>query len=246
MKTRVLVLSVLLVTGYLLNAQGKNGKGIPMIGSVAPSFTAQTTNGLLNFPQDIPGQYWKILFSHPQDFTPVCTSEIMELAKMQDEFESYAVKIAIISTDTKERHLMWKNAIEESLNNDIQPIKVNFPLIEDDKLEISKMYGMIHDKASSTKTVRGVFIINPDNEIEAIFYYPMKVGRNLDEIIRTVQALQTVRVSHLSTPANWKPGQDLIIPHYPVTAEQMAKDPSIMNDYYSPGSFLWFKKRLLP
>jgi len=246
MKTRTLILGLLLVTGSLLNAQMKNGKGIPMIGSVAPSFTAETTNGLLNFPQDMPGHYWKILFSHPQDFTPVCTSEIMELAKMQDEFESHAVKIAIISTDTKDRHLLWKNAIETALNNDVEPVKVNFPLIEDDKLEISKMYGMIHDNASSTKTVRGVFIIDPDNKIQAIFYYPMQVGRNMDEIIRTVQALQTVRASHLSAPVNWKPGQDLIIPHYPVTAEQMAKDPSIMDDYYSPGSFLWFKKRLLP
>jgi peroxiredoxin 2/4 len=246
MKTRVMMLGFLLLAGSLLNAQDKNGNGVPLIGSDAPSFTAETTNGLLHFPEDMGGQYWKILFSHPQDFTPVCTSEIMELAKMQDEFELYAAKIAIISTDTKERHLLWKNAIEESLKNDVEPIKIKFPLIDDSQLKIAKMYGMIHDKVSSTKTVRGVFIIGPDNKIEAIFYYPMKVGRNMEEIVRTLEALQTVRASHLSAPVNWKPGQDLIVPHYPVTEEEMAKNPKIMDDYYSPGSFLWFKKRLLP
>jgi peroxiredoxin 2/4 len=246
MKTRVLMLGFLLLTGSLLNAQEKNGNGIPMIGSDAPSFTAETTNGLLHFPEDMGGQYWKILFSHPQDFTPVCTSEIMQLTRMQDVFEQYAVKIAIISADTKERHEIWKKSIEDALHNDVMPLKINFPLIADDKLLVSRLYGMVHDKVSSKKDIRGVYIISPDNKIAAIFFYPMNIGRNMDEIIRTVSALQTASASKLCTPVNWEPGQDLIIPRYPVTAEQMVQKPEILDDYYSVGSFLWFKKRLLP
>jgi peroxiredoxin 2/4 len=246
MKTRVMMLGFLLLTGSFLNAQEKNGNGVPLIGSDAPSFTAETTNGLLHFPEDMGGQYWKILFSHPQDFTPVCTSEIMQLTRMQDEFEQYAVKIAIISADTKERHELWKKSIEEALHNDVSPLKINFPLIADDKLKVSRLYGMVHDAVSDKKDIRAVFIISPDNKIAAIFYYPMNIGRNMDEIIRTVTALQTANASKLCTPANWKPGQDLIIPHYPVTAEQIVLKPEIMDDYYSVGSFLWFKKRLLP
>jgi peroxiredoxin (alkyl hydroperoxide reductase subunit C) len=247
MKKRVLIFGLLLMTGSLINAQEKNVNSIPMIGTDAPAFTAETTNGLLHFPEDMGGQYWKILFSHPQDFTPVCTSEIMQLTRMQDEFEQYAVKIAIISADTKERHELWKKSIEEALHNDIlPPLKINFPLIADNDLKVSRLYGMVHNAVSDKKDIRAVFIINPENKIAAIFYYPMNIGRNMDEIIRTVQALQTASASKLCTPVNWEPGGDLIIPRYPVTAEQMMKDPEILDDYYSVGSFLWFKKRLLP
>jgi peroxiredoxin (alkyl hydroperoxide reductase subunit C) len=246
MKTRVMILGFLLLTGLLLNAQEKNRTSIPMIGDDAPSFTAETTNGLLKFPEDLGGQYWKILFSHPQDFTPVCTSEILELTKMQDDFESWAVKIAILSTDTKENHFLWKKSIEEALSNATDSVKIRFPLIADDKIVVSRLYGMLQEKASTTKNVRGVFIIGPTNKVEAIFYYPMNIGRNLDEIFRTVKALQTARASHLKTPANWEPGQDLIVPAYPYTNEEMIKNPKIIDNYYSVGSFLWFKKRLLP
>jgi peroxiredoxin (alkyl hydroperoxide reductase subunit C) len=247
MKTKILILVLIFWTGSFLHAQTKSGNSIPMIGSPAPAFTAESTNGLLHFPEDMGGQYWKILFSHPQDFTPVCTSEIMQLTRMQDEFEQYAVKIAIISADTKERHLLWKKSIEEALHNDaLPPLKINFPLIADDDLKVSRLYGMVHDAVSDRKDIRAVFIIDPANKIAAIFYYPMNIGRNMDEIIRTVSALQTASASQLCTPVNWAPGDDLIIPRYPVTAEQMAANPSIMDKYYSVGSFLWFKKRLLP
>jgi peroxiredoxin 2/4 len=245
MRTKVMIAGFLLITGSLF-AQNNQGSCIPMIGSDAPAFTAETSNGLLHFPEDMGGQYWKIIFSHPQDFTPVCTSEIMELAKMQDDFESWAIKIAILSTDTKEKHLLWKKSIEEALSSGPDSVKIRFPLIADEKIVISRLYGMIQEKASTTKNVRGVFIISPENKVEAIFYYPMTVGRNLDEIFRTVKALQTVHASKLKTPANWEPGQDLIIPNYPYTNEEMIKNPKIINNYYSVGSFLWFKKRLLP
>jgi peroxiredoxin 2/4 len=245
MKTKVFYLGFFLLTGFLLNAQEKNVYSIPMIGATAPAFTAETTNGTLHFPVDF-DYYWKVIFSHPQDFTPVCSSEIIELTKMQEEFESHAIKIAIVSADTKERHLIWKKSIEEALSHDGNEVKINFPLIADDQLKVSRMYGMVHDAASSKKDIRGVFIISPDNKVAAIFYYPMNIGRNMDEIIRTVDALQTAQASKLCTPVNWEPGDDLIIPHYPVTEEQMTKDPEILDDYWSVGSFLWYKKRLLP
>jgi peroxiredoxin (alkyl hydroperoxide reductase subunit C) len=248
MKTRILILILIFWTGSFLQAQEKRGNSIPMIGTPAPEFTAETTNGLLHFPEDLGGQYWKILFSHPQDFTPVCTSEIMQLTRMQDELESHAIKIAIISADTKERHLLWKKSIEEAVGNgnNVEPVTIKFPLIEDDKLIVSRLYGMVHDAVSSTKDIRGVYIISPDNKIAAIFFYPTTIGRNMDEIIRTVDALQTATASKLCTPVNWQPGSDLIVPHYPYTTEELSKNPSIMDKYWSAGSFLWYKKRLLP
>jgi peroxiredoxin 2/4 len=245
MKTKIILFGFLLMTGSCLHAQDKGGNSIPMIGSAAPSFKAETTNGALQFPGEL-GYYWKIFFSHPQDFTPVCTSEIMQLARMQDVFESLAVKIAVISADTKEQHELWKKSIEDALYNEALPVKINFPFIADPELKISRLYGMVHDAESSKKTIRAVFIINPQNQIAAIFYYPMNIGRNMDEIVRTVQALQTAQASKLCTPADWNPGDDLIVPHFPYTEEEMAKNPKILDDFRSVGSFVWYRKRLIP
>jgi peroxiredoxin 2/4 len=244
-KTKIVLWALLFWTGSLLHAQQKNGNIIPMIGTPAPAFVAETTNGTLHFPADF-DYYWKILFSHPQDFTPVCTSEIMQLTRMQDLFEMHAIKIAIISADTKERHLLWKKSIEEAVGNNVEPVTIKFPLIADNDLKVSRLYGMVHDSVSSTKDIRGVYIISPDNKVAAIFYYPQTIGRNMDEIIRTVDALQTATASKLCTPVNWQPGTDLIVPHYPYTAEELSKNPTIMDKYWSAGSFLWYKKRLLP
>jgi peroxiredoxin 2/4 len=245
MKTRIILFTFFLMIGCIVHAQESERNSIPLIGSTAPSFKAETTNGVLEFPGEA-GYYWKIFFSHPMDFTPVCTSEIMQLARMQDEFESLAVKIAVISADTKERHELWKKSIEDALYNEVQPIKINFPLIADPDLKISKLYGMVHDRLSTTKTVRAVFIINPQNVIQAILYYPMNIGRNMDEIIRTVQAMQTAQASQLCTPADWNPGDDLIVPHFPYTEEELIKNPKILNDYRNVGSFVWYRKRLIP
>jgi peroxiredoxin 2/4 len=243
MKTKAIFGLLMLLFTSATFAQEKGNSGIPLIGSAAPAFTAETTNGTLNFPGDF-GYSWKILFSHPQDFTPVCTTEIMELAKLQDKLQSFDVKIAIISTDTKERHLLWKKSIEEMLSTDSQPVEIKFPLIDDSKTEVSQLYGMIHAPASTTKDVRGVFIINPDNIVKCIFFYPSSVGRNMDEIVRSVEALQTAQATRLFTPANWEPGNDLLVPvlYYPYTEEDLAKNPEIKNQYYKEGSFIWFKK----
>jgi peroxiredoxin 2/4 len=243
MKTKAIFSLILLLFTSVIFAQEKNKFNIPLIGSAAPAFTAETTNGTLNFPGDF-GYSWKILFSHPQDFTPVCTTEIMELAKLQEKLESFDVKVAVISTDTKERHLLWKNSIEEILKNQGQPVEIKFPLIDDSKAEVSMLYGMIHEPVSTTKDVRGVFIISPDNIVKCIFFYPSSIGRNMEEIVRSVEALQTVQASRLCTPANWEPGGDLLVPilYYPFTEEDLATKPEIEKDYYKKGALLWFKK----
>lgn len=218
---------------------------IPLIGEKAPEFTAETTNGELNFPSDF-GKKWKILFSHPQDFTPVCSSELLELAYMQDEFEKLGVKVAVISTDPVGMHKQWKKSLE-SLDIDHKgTVKINFPLIGDDNVTVAKLYGMIHPENNSTRSVRGVFIIDPDNVIDAISFYPMNVGRNIGEILRTITALQTsARLSSVDskvlTPANWTEGKDLLIT-LPPKADQSSSTSSVPDGYYSPVWYMWFKK----
>jgi peroxiredoxin 2/4 len=212
---------------------------IPLIGEVAPSFTAVTTNGLLSFPEDY-GRKWKILFSHPQDFTPVCSSEILELANLQNEFDELGVKVVVVSVDPVDSHKQWEKALEKLNYKDRKNVEIKFPLVSDEKLNISNKYGMIHPASNSTKTVRGVFIIDPDNIIQAIFFYPMNVGRNTDEIIRTVKALQTVSADKVMAPANWKLGDDLLIPSLPQTE---INNPDLTNKgIYSLSWFMWFKK----
>ncbi len=225
----------------MLTAQDKDQTIIPLIGSDAPAFSAETTNGTLSFPGDF-GSKWKILFSHPQDFTPVCTTELLELARLQERMDALGIKVAVISTDTKERHLMWKKSMEEVLSMDNPKAKISFPLIDDSNVKVSRLYGMLHKPASTTKDVRGVFVINPDNKVEATFFYPTSIGRNMEEIVRTVEALQTSYATKLLTPVNWEPGGDLLVPHYPYTQEELANEPGIAKNYYQIGNMLWYKK----
>jgi len=245
MKSRFVLftfLSLLLCSGNLWS-QNKTTANIPMIGDDAPSFTAETTSGLLNFPGDY-GRNWKIIFSHPRDFTPVCSSEILTLAHMQDEFAKLNVKLVIVSTDTLEKHFLWKQDLESLAYKDNAPVKINFPLVDDNRLFVSKAYGMLHMPVSTTKDVRGVFIINPQNKIEAIYFYPMNIGRNMEEIKRTVIALQTAGTGkdRFLTPANWQVGDDLLVPQFPYTDKQLQANPDLKYAYYNVGSFMWFKK----
>jgi peroxiredoxin (alkyl hydroperoxide reductase subunit C) len=212
---------------------------IPLIGEVAPSFTAESTNGTINFPDDF-GRKWKILFSHPQDFTPVCTTEIMELAKLQDQFDKLGVKLVAVSADALDTHVQWKKSMESLDLNGNGNVKIKFPLVDDYNLVVSKLYGMIHPASNTTKSVRGVFIIDPDNIIQAIYFYPKSVGRNTDELIRMVTALQTTEKSHVLTPVNWKAGNDLLVPTPP--AADASGKVSVPDGYYSPVWYLWFKK----
>jgi len=214
---------------------------IPLLGETAPSFTAESTEGTLNFPTDY-GRSWKVLFSHPQDFTPVCTSEILELANLQEKFKDFNVKLAVISTDPLDMHHQWKKAMEEIEYKDRSGVKIKFPIIDDDKLAISMKYGMIHAPTNTTKDVRGVFIIDPDNKIRAEYFYPQEVGRNMDELLRTVIALQTTDRNNVMTPANWKTGNDVLVP-FPLKGN-MSDMNKESGEYYQVAWFLIFKKTI--
>ncbi len=212
---------------------------IPLIGEQAPTFTAESTNGIINFPGDF-GRKWKILFSHPQDFTPVCTSEILELANLQSEFDKLGVKVVVVSTDALATHVQWKKAMEGLSYKEREPVKIKFPLVDDQSLVISKEYGMIHAASNTTKSVRGVFIIDPDNVIQAIYFYPSSVGRNTDEIVRMITALETTSADKVMTPANWKAGNDVLIPFPPKT--DPANPEAVPAGYYNLAWFMWYKK----
>ena len=212
---------------------------IPLIGEIAPSFTAESTNGVLNFPGDF-GKKWKILFSHPQDFTPVCSTEILELAYLQDEFDKLGVKIAVVSTDPLSEHVQWKKALESLNINNRGTVNIKFPIIDDENVAIAKAYGMIHPETNTTKSVRGVFIIDPDNIVQAIYFYPMSVGRSTDELLRMITALETTKASKVLTPVNWKAGNDVLVPFAP--GKDLAKVENPPEGYYAPAWYMWFKK----
>jgi peroxiredoxin (alkyl hydroperoxide reductase subunit C) len=236
MKT-VYLFFIALFCAYTINAQNI----IPLIGNDAPSFEANTTNGKLVFPDDF-GKSWKILLSHPKDFTPVCTSEIMELARMQDEFQNLGVQIAIISTDDLQSHVQWKQSMEDILKSENNNAKIDFPLIDDSKTRISNKYGMLHAWDNTTRDVRGVFIIDPDNKIQSVLFYPMNIGRNMVEIKRLVVALQYSKQENVLTPVNWEVGDDVLMPFMPNINPELSSNVESANDYYKVGINLWYKK----
>lgn len=212
---------------------------IPLIGEKAPSFIAESTNGTIDFPFDY-GRSWKILFSHPQDFTPVCSTEIMELANQQDTFDKLNVKVVVVSTDRLETHVDWKKALEMIKIKDKEQTKIKFPLVDDANIAIAKEYGMIHPETNSTYSVRGVFIIDPNNVIQAIYFYPMNVGRNINELIRMVTALQKSAKDKVLMPVNWKSGDDVLVKVPPKKDDN--NQTLLADDYYSPSWFICYKK----
>lgn len=239
MKKVVLLAAAVVLCSGLIMAQAEEDKNfrIPLIGEKAPSFEAETTNGTINFPADF-GSNWKILFAHPQDFTPVCSSELLELAYLQQEFDKLNVKLAVVSTGDLESHLAWKKALEDVQYKGRPALKIKFPLIDDKSRVISREYGMIHPSISGTKSVRGVFIIGPDDVIRAVSFYPLNVGRSSEEILRSVRALQTANNVNM-TPSDWKPGDDLIVAVPPVTDQ---KTENVPDGYYKLAWFMWFEK----
>lgn len=195
---------------------------MPRIGDNAPSFEAVTTQGIINFPIDYTGK-WVILFSHPADFTPVCTSEFMTFASMEDEFTALNCQLVGLSIDGLYSHIAWLRTIKEKIEyRGIKNIEVKFPLIEDITMEVAKKYGMIQPGESSTKAVRAVFFIDPIAKIRAIIYYPLSLGRNFDELKRVIIALQTADKFNVATPADWRAGDDVIVP--PAGSCGVAKD----------------------
>jgi peroxiredoxin (alkyl hydroperoxide reductase subunit C) len=212
---------------------------IPLLGEKAPKFTAQTTSGAIEFPGGY-GNKWKILFSHPNDFTPVCTSELMELGLMQQDFKDLNVQLVVISTDSIDRHKLWIQSMEEMLIKIDKPVKIEFPFVDDSKLKIGWKYGMLTKSNESFKAVRGVFIIDPNNIVRSISFYPMNVGRNIEEIKRTVIALQTSEKYTVLMPADWEPGKDVLLP-YP-TAEHNEKSGVKGSEYYDLSWYMLYKK----
>jgi alkyl hydroperoxide reductase subunit AhpC len=193
------------------------------IGDEAPDFTADTTEGKIRFHEWI-GNGWAILFSHPKDFTPVCTTELGAVARLKPEFDKRNTKVIGLSVDPVSDHQRWVNDIEET-----QGARVTYPLIGDSDLQVAKLYDMIHPNASTgprsaadNATVRSVFLIGPDKKIKAVLTYPMSSGRNFDEVLRLLDSIQLTAKHTVATPVNWKPGDDVIIP--PSVSDEVAKE----------------------
>lgn len=185
---------------------------MPRIGDKAPEFKAITTQGEINFPADYKGS-WVILFSHPADFTPVCTSEFMTFATMEKQFNDANCKLVGLSIDGIYSHIAWLRTIKEKIEyKGMKNVEVNFPLIEDITMEVAQKYGMIMPGESSTKAVRAVFVIDPKGIIRTIIYYPLSLGRNFDELYRVILALKTADEFSVATPADWRPGDEVIVP----------------------------------
>lgn len=213
----------------------------PLIGTKAPAFTAQTTMGQINFPDDYKGK-WVILFSHPADFTPVCTTEFMTFSSMQEEFREINVELVGLSIDSIYSHLGWINSIKGYAWDNIENQNVRFPVIADLKMEVAKKYGMLQGE-SDTNAVRAVFFINPEGIIKTILYYPASLGRNFAEIKRIALGLQKSEKDGVALPANWEPGKDVIVPS-PTSCEGIdeRQKEAIEKGYDVKDWFLSFKK----
>lgn len=241
MKKLHLSILISLLAFVMTMAQPPENNRIPMLGEPAPTFTAITTHGEITFPLDYQGK-WKILYSHPADFTPVCSTEILDLADMVNDFKKLNTQILVLSTDGLNSHIQWIKSLEGIQEKEGRKAGIDFPLVPDINLDISSKYGMIHSNMSTTKTVRGVFIINPENKICAMFFYPFTTGRNLEEIKRTLIALQESDRREVLTPSNWQPGDDYLI-NAPSTKEDAEKmDRKKNSSYYSKEWYLWYKK----
>lgn len=191
---------------------------LPLIGDKAPSFVANTTSGEINFPTDYKGK-WVILFSHPADFTPVCTTEFMTFATMQKEFADLNTELLGLSIDSVFSHIAWIEKIKDIEYASMKDVEINFPIIDDLSMNVAMKYGMIQPNQSETSAVRAVFIIDPQGIIRTIFYYPQSTGRNFAELKRVIQALQTTDEHGVATPANWQPGDAAIVPPVKTVAE---------------------------
>ncbi|HMF58389.1 MAG TPA: peroxiredoxin [Pyrinomonadaceae bacterium] len=192
---------------------------IPRINEPAPDFEAKSTQGQIKL-SDFKGK-WVVLFSHPADFTPVCTTEFVEFAKRSDEFKKRNVQLIGLSVDSVPAHIAWIRNINQNFG-----VSVDFPVIADLDTKVAQRYGLIHPGASETATVRAVFVIDDKGVIRALIYYPMSLGRNIDEIVRVVDAVQTADANACSTPANWKPGEAVVVPPPQTLADAEARTKS--------------------
>ncbi len=215
---------------------------LPLIGDPAPAFWARTTMGDINFPEDYKGK-WVILFSHPADFTPVCTTEFMTFASMQEDFRKRNTELIGLSIDSIYAHIAWLRTIKEKIEfKGMKNVEVNFPVIEDLKMHVSRKFGMVQPNASTTQAVRAVFIMDPESKVRAILYYPLSTGRNMDEIMRMIIAMQKADKEQIATPANWQPGDDVIIPPPGSCGTARDRVESKSDDTYCLDWFMCFKR----
>ena len=189
------------------------------LGDTAPNFNADTTEGQIDFYEYL-GNSWGVLFSHPADYTPVCTTELGKTAMLKNEFEKRNVKVLAVSVDPLEKHYGWKSDINETQN-----CSVDFPLVADENRKVSELYGMIHPNASATATVRSLFVIGPDKKIKLMITYPASTGRNFYEVLRVIDSLQLTANYSVATPADWKQGEDVIVVPAVSTEDAISKFP---------------------
>jgi peroxiredoxin (alkyl hydroperoxide reductase subunit C) len=240
MKKSGLIMTLIFFLSSASMAQKGESQRIPLIGSTAPSFNAPTTNGMLSFPKDL-GEHWKILFAHPRDFTPVCSSEILELAYRQKEFKELDAEIVIVSVDKMVSHQSWKSDLESIEFKGREKVQIEFPLVVDSSAVISYKYGMLDSKATVGQSVRGVFFVDPENTIRTFLFYPSEVGRNIDEILRTLKALQAHdRNKNIVLPANWQPGDDYMLPFLTPEDKEELKKPD--SDIHYINWYMIYKK----
>ena len=214
---------------------------MPLIGDPAPAFKAVTTQGEIHFPANVKFR-WVILFSHPADFTPVCTTEFMTFGSMIDEFKALNTELVGLSVDSLYSHIAWLRKIQELEWNGKKNINVTFPLIEDIKMEVAKAYGMIQPGQSTTQAVRAVFVIDPKGIIRTILYYPLSTGRNFDEIKRIILALQKADKDNIATPADWRPGDDVIVPTAGSCGVAKERMDNQTDDQYCLDWFMCFRR----
>lgn len=208
MKHFSVLAGIIVLFSTSLHSQVSSSQRIPLIGTQAPSFKAPSTNGPIAFPSDFAGK-WKIIFAHPRDFTPVCSSEILDLAYRQQDFKNLNTQVLVLSVDRMVSHRSWKADLESIDFKGRGKVNIEFPLVVDSSYSISYKYGMVDPQTRTGQSVRGVFFIDPENTVRAFQFYPSEVGRNTNEIIRTLQALQAHdRVGDIVLPVNWKPGDD--------------------------------------
>jgi len=190
----------------------EQGNRLPLIGEKAPAFEAETTQGPIKFPDDFAGK-WVVFFSHPADFTPVCTTEFMTFASMHKEFEQLNCQLLGLSIDSTYSHIAWLRTVKEKIEyKGMKDVEVTFPVISDLTMDVARAFGMLQPSASTTQAVRAVFVIDPEATVRAVLYYPLSNGRNMQEIKRLLIAMQHSDEHNIATPANWQLGDDVIIP----------------------------------
>ncbi len=240
LRKKILNVLFLMIAGFGVSAAAENVINQPLIGDRAKSFTAESTKGSINFPEDYWNK-WVVLFSHPADFTPVCTSEIMAFAEKKEEFDKLGCELIGLSVDGVSSHVSWLNEISKIKYNGMENVQVDFPIISDINLEISKKYGMIHPKSSKTHTIRSVFIIDDRQKIRAVLTYPVESGRNIDEILRLVRSIQLFDSGNIATPADWQPGDDVIVLPSPDAEDLMELFNNQGSGYTCPAWFFCLK-----